>query len=330
MALDTISPPVPTGTGAQRRGGGRWGLAFKIAVSAGLLVWLFAFMDRGALESRLAGADWGWLAAGALVKSLTVPFAALRWRSVAALTGVRFSRLDALRLSMVSVFLGQALPGAVGADIVRGWLTVRMGFPVAATMLALVADRLAALAGVALLVLAGLPHLLERAPGPAGMVAAVGAGMVGLGCVALFFIDRAPLPGFLRRPAVNAVRDMVADMRRSLGTVGAGGALLWSVLVHLCTIAAAALFVRALGIPASLLDCFVATPFSIIAAALPVSLAGWGARESSMAAGFALLGLAPEDAVAVALLIGVSALLMALPGAAVWLWWRPGAAAAGR
>lgn len=326
MTNDDASPAgsaAPSLDAGGARHGRRLAAAAKVAVSLGLLAWLFAYTDRAALQARLAGAAWEWLGLGFALKASTLPCAALRWRSVATLAGIGFSRLDALRLTLASVFLGQALPGAVGGDIVRGWLTMRLGHPAAAVILAMVVDRVAALLGVTVLVLAGLPHLTALAPAGAGQAVALAAALVCAGAALLFTLDRLPLPGFLRWAGVAALQELASGMRRALLTVKGGEALLWSVLVHVCTVAAAIAYVRALGVPASLLDCLAVVPFSIIAAALPVSLAGWGMREGSMAAGFALLGLAPEDAVAVSLLIGVSGLLMSLPGAPVWLLWRP-------
>lgn len=300
-------------------------LVAKIAVSIGLLAWIVGYIDREALTARLTGALWPWLLAGFAVKSLTVPLAALRWRAAGAMAGARMGVMDALRVTFASLFLGQALPGAVGGDIVRGWLTTRLGFGVAAVVLALVVDRLAALLGVAALMLAGLPHLSGFAPPGAQPLVLGAAAAMCLGTAALLFADRIPLPRWLRRPAIEAMRDLIAGMRGRFGAVAGGQALLYSVGVHFCTVVAAALFAHALGAPVSLLDCLAVVPFSIVAASLPVSLAGWGVREGAMVAGFSLLGLAAADGVALSLLIGLSVLVMALPGAVVWLSWRPGA-----
>jgi glycosyltransferase 2 family protein len=52
-------------------------------------------------------------------------------------------------------------------------------------------------------------------------------------------------------------------------------------------------------------------------------MAGWGVREGSLAAGFALFGVATADSVLLSLMIGVTILLVSLPGAPIWLAWRP-------
>lgn len=305
--------------------------AVKIGVSVAVLASIVAYADWRQIYGQLAAASWQWLLLGFVVKSSSAPLAALRWRAVAGAAGADISRADAMRVTWASLFLGQALPGALGGDLVRGWLTVRLGFALSATMLALAADRVAALVGVVIPLLAGLPRLTAATSFELAAVILAAAAAVCVAATGLAFADLAPLPGFIRKIAVvAALRDMVRDMRARLGGRSGAAALGWSVSVHLCTIGAVWCFAHAVGFPASLLDCLAVTPFSIIAAAMPVSLAGWGVREGAFAAGFALLGLPAEGAVAVSLLIGASVLLMSLPGGVIWLLWRRSPSAAMR
>ncbi|PNQ96029.1 hypothetical protein C1S70_25715 [Azospirillum argentinense] len=58
---------------------------------------------------------------------------------------------------------------------------------------------------------------------------------------------------------------------------------------------------------------------TIFAAALPISLNGWGVREGAFVAGFALYGLGATDALALSLMIGLSVTLSSLPGGLLWL-----------
>lgn len=318
------APPPPVGASAAPRpnGGGRWALALKAAVSLGVLGFLFSQADWPTIGARLAEASPWLLALGFAVKALTIPFAAERWRAIAALAGARFTRGVSVRLMMVSLLFGQVLPGALGGDLARGWLTWRLGHAPSAVMMALAVDRLAALAGVALLLAAGLPRLLDAAPPAVGWLLAAAAGLAAAGLTAALHIDRLPVPGFVRRSRLSALFDAAARMRAAVTWRSGAAALFHSVAVHVCTVGAAYVFAQALALPISFIDCLAVTPLAIVAMALPVSLAGWGMREGAMVAGFALFGVAPEGALLVSLLIGISVLFMALPGAAVWLAWR--------
>lgn len=298
---------------------GRLLFAAKLAVTAGILAILLGQADWGRLSSRLAHATPELLLLGLVAKAMTIPFAAERWRMIGRAVGVRLSPGLSLRLMMVSLFFGQMLPGALGGDLVRGWLTWRSGQPPAAVATALLLDRLAALAGVVLLMVLGLPHLLTVVPWSLAAVVLAMAGSVVVGFAALVHLDRLPWPAAWRHPLLTRLLSLAGSMRGALSHRAALVALGHSVAVHLSTIAATLVFAHALAIPISPLDALAVMPFTITMMALPISLAGWGVREGSMVAGFALFGVAGEDALLVSLLIGLSVTLMALPGGLVWL-----------
>lgn len=319
MTQTPLSAGIPPSTSPPVSWRGRLLFAAKIAVTVGILVLLVRQADWGRLTDRLSNAAPEWLLLGLAAKAMTIPFAAERWRMIGRAVGLRLSSGLSLRLMMVSLFFGQMLPGALGGDLVRGWLTWRSGQPPAAVATALLLDRLAALAGVVLLVLLGLPHLLTVVPGSLAAAVLAMAGGVAAGFALLVHADRIPWPAGWRHPLLVRLLALAGNMRGALSHRAALVALGHSVAVHLSTIAATLIFAQALSIPIRPLDALAVMPFTITAMALPISLAGWGVREGSMVAGFALFGVAGEDALLVSLLIGLSVTLMALPGGLVWL-----------
>lgn len=310
-----LPPPAASPAGLR----GRLLFTAKIAVTLGVLSLLLTQADWARLTERLAHASPGLLALGFAVKAMTIPFAAERWRMIGTSVGVRLSAWLSLRLMMASLFFGQVLPGALGGDLVRGWLTWRSGQPPTAVATALVLDRLAALAGVVILMLVGLPHLVTVIPWPLAAAVLAMTGCVVGGLVALVQIDRLPWIAGLTHPLAGRLRALSSNLRAALTHRGALEALGHSIAVHLCTIAATLVFAAALSIPVHPLDALAIMPFTITAMALPISLAGWGIREGSMVAGFALFGMVGDDALLISLLIGLSVTLMALPGGLAWL-----------
>jgi glycosyltransferase 2 family protein len=306
----------------EKTSAGRRALYVKAVVSAAILAWLLARADLGAAGERLAGAAPAWLAIGFAVKALTIPLASERWRAVARAAGGAMEFGVGLKLMAASLFLGQALPGAVGGDIVRGWMTHRQGLPASATVAALAADRILALVGVMIVLAFGLPRLIAASPDVAGPATAAACALTAVAAGAALWADKIPLPVALARwRPVAALRHATASMRRGEAPRLLGLALAYATAVHFCTVLAAVAYAHALDMPATFVDCLAVVPFSIIAAALPLSLAGWGVREGSMMAGFVLIGLPGDDGLLLSLLIGASVLLLSLPGAPVWLAW---------
>jgi len=52
---------------------------------------------------------------------------------------------------------------------------------------------------------------------------------------------------------------------------------------------------------------------------MPVSIAGWGVRESGMVIGLGYFGVHSESALALSVLYGISTLLVTIPGLFLWL-----------
>ncbi|WP_353858950.1 lysylphosphatidylglycerol synthase transmembrane domain-containing protein [Azospirillum formosense] len=311
--MPTDAQTLPAG-----KSGGRLMLLAKLAVTLAVLGVLGFKADWPSLLARVADAEPVWMAAGFLAKLLAVVFAGERWRDALHAAGERVSRWLAIRLMFTSLFFGQVLPGALGGDVVRGWLTYRGGASSTAVVVALVLDRLLALTGCILLLFLGLPHLVATAPPSVAWAGPAAVFLLALGLVAGLQVDRMPLPDFLMRPPVRAARAQVARLRGALLSRMALVGLAHSAAVHLCTIVAVIAYAHALDIPMRPLDALAVVPMTIFAAALPISLNGWGVREGAFVAGFALYGLGATEALALSLMIGLSVTVSSLPGGPLW------------
>jgi uncharacterized membrane protein YbhN (UPF0104 family) len=319
MSLGTVvESPLSTRHATPWRG--RAAFVLKLAVTAGVLGLLLGRADWQSIGGRLAAVSPGLLILAFAVKMTTVPFAAARWQAAAGALGARISYPTSLKVTLIGLFFGQVLPGGLGSDLVRGWLTWREGYAPSSVALALVLDRLAALFGVVVVLAAGLPHLIASAPPAVAWGAPIALAAVAAGLTAALLVDRLPLPRALRRlgPVVTLLNS-AARLRAAVTGRQALAGLGFSVGVHMCTIAATLLYARALGIGLNVLDGLAAVPLTIVAAALPISLGGWGVREGSMVASLGLFGVPADEALLLSLMIGLSVLVMSVPGGLVWL-----------
>jgi glycosyltransferase 2 family protein len=57
----------------------------------------------------------------------------------------------------------------------------------------------------------------------------------------------------------------------------------------------------------------------ILIATIPVSIAGWGVRESAMVLAFSFAGLAENDGLIVSILYGAATLVVGAIGGIVWI-----------
>jgi uncharacterized membrane protein YbhN (UPF0104 family) len=83
----------------------------------------------------------------------------------------------------------------------------------------------------------------------------------------------------------------------------------------------AAIFVlsRSVGIDVAFVQFMILLPPVILATILPISIGGWGMRETAMVFTLSLVGVEPERAFALSILVGILTLVMSLPGGVLWL-----------
>jgi uncharacterized membrane protein YbhN (UPF0104 family) len=261
---------------------------------------------------------WALLAAAGITLVTTV-LCAWRWTIVARGLGVSLPLPTAIAAYYRSQFLNTALPGGVLGDVHRG---VRHGQDVGDVgrgLRAVAWERTTAQAVQAALtvcVLLAVPSPVRSAMPTALMI----AGLVALGLVCI--IRALPRRGSSR--TARTLRAAAADIREGLlpGHV-------WPSLVLASALVVAGyttiflVAARTVGTTASTLTLVPLAMLSLLAAAVPTNVGGWGPREGVAAWLFAAAGLGADQGVATATVFGVMALVASLPGAVVLVgdWW---------
>lgn len=324
--MDKISGPLAlsswTAGGKKSFAASRLGLLGKFMISAALLAFLSRKVEWPAVSLRLATAAPHPLAAALCLLMVAVVLAALRWRMLVQQGAARMSVMTAINLTFAGLFFGQVLPATVGGDVVRGVFAGRSGLAWQDVVSGIVLDRFTALIASAILILAGLPWLSAIAIDGALLLvwtALASLGLVGILAMALCG-DLLPLPSwFGRRQWVASALNLTKRVRVGLSSRAGLAALALSIIIHLTTIAIVLLIGAALGVAVSPLAGFVIVPLAVLAAAVPVSLNGWGVREGVMVSGLALFGISSGDAFLISVLLGFGITLSALPGSLTWL-----------
>ena len=60
-------------------------------------------------------------------------------------------------------------------------------------------------------------------------------------------------------------------------------------------------------------------PIILLVSAIPLSIGGWGIRESAMIIGLSIAGISKNYALAVSVIYGLLLIISALPGLALWI-----------
>lgn len=293
----------------------------KAAISAVLLYFSLRRVDLGHIGERLAGLDWRWLAAVLVLMTVQVCFNALRWRGIVEVCGVALRVRAALAYTFVGQFFSQVLPSTIGGDAMRVWLLARdAGAGWSAAIYSVFIDRVVGVATLATLVTVCLPWTLVRVQDPVARLALVALGIGALFATFVFLALGHRRLTILERWWPTRHLATISRLAWKLCTSSAAPKVATiAISVHLLTVLETWAAARAAHASADVVEImFVVLPV-ILVATIPISIAGWGVRESAMVMAFSYAGLAESDGLIVSLIYGAGTLALGIAGGIVWV-----------
>lgn len=284
--------------------------------------WLSDLLRRlSVMPLRLVAAAFAFMAANILVAAWR--YQVVMRDLVVSGRAVRFSTIVAL--NWFSLFVSYILPLPFLADATRaGYLRGVLRLPARTAVESVVFDRVAALVGLVIFGLAGLPIQAQYGVSAASLrlQGAIWGAALAMG-LTLALVYRNP------GKAPRALRALV-DSLQSFGRLYATpGRFLLQLAISAAYVASFAGTVLAVGhgIGASLdlpivLAC---TAVIFLAQNIPIFWGGWGGREAAVIATLgSIKGIGIERGLAISILVGTISMLVSLPGGILLLIHRPG------
>jgi uncharacterized membrane protein YbhN (UPF0104 family) len=296
-------------------------LAIKVAVSIALLVLALRKVDFSAVAEQVDLTTLWWLAFAVAAVILQVFFGAMRWREIAQVCGAPLTVWNAFRLNMIAAFFNQALPSSIGGDATRVWFVSRSGAGWRAAGYSVLIDRAIGLTVLALLVIASLPWSLRLIADPQGRIALLLVDTVAIGGGIGFLLLGLLRWRWLTRWQLVRHAQACSEIagRLILSRVHALPLIVLSLLVNVLNAVIAWTVVRSIGGGGSFAQIFLLMPPVMLVTTLPISIAGWGLREATMALAFGYAALRPEDGVSASLLFGVVNFVAGVLGGLIWI-----------
>jgi glycosyltransferase 2 family protein len=299
---------------------GRILIFIQWGVSVVLVWYLLSKIDFAESFHALRNINVGLLMASVVQLALQPVLGALRWVLVVRALGGELRFATALRYVWIGTFFSQALPGVVGGDVVRIWLYWRDGAGHRLAINSVALGTVIMMLSLFILVAAVQPGLVARSGSlvatwlPLLMLAAAASGLA-----MLMFSDRLVRRFYHLRP-FRAISYLAVDARQTLLHPFIFAALtVISILAYLNMAITVWLIALALGLNVSVTDCLVLVPVVVLAATIPISVGGWGVRESAIVVLFATIGVSSGHALTLSVLFGIAGILVSLPGVALWL-----------
>jgi hypothetical protein len=292
----------------------------KAAISLALLSVALHFVNFAILRERFYRLDYAWVAAALIALACQVVLVSLRWELIAHTCGARLTLRQAVLYNFIGSFFSQVLPSTIGGDAARIWLLARNTGAWKSAIFSVLVDRIAGLVWLAVLVLVSLPWslaLIQNSTARAALIVIGAAGAAApCGLFLLSQLGRTPLGQWKAMRHLTNIATIAWTVLGSLRTGAPVAAL--SVTVHLITVLVLWFCARAIGSPFTLVNSVLLIPPVILIAAVPISIGGWGVRESVMLAAFAYAGLPNGDGLLVSILFGICSFVIGAFGGIAW------------
>jgi uncharacterized membrane protein YbhN (UPF0104 family) len=308
----------------------------KVAVSLGLIAYLFMRMDLSQLGETLRRANYVYLLPAGVLYVAAMTNAAFKWYVLLRAQGIRVPFRAILGYTYIGFFFNNFLPANVGGDVMRGYGLARYTERTAEAAISVIVDRIVGLvafmvsavgsAAVAILVLQRSE--LEGVEAAAVVSLIVVAGGFG---IILSRRVRVLLANVFRwkplqplSPLYGRASGAIGAYRYRYGALAAAFGL--SLLTLVLTNFTDYLLAQSLGGGMPLIYIFVFNPIIAFVLLVPISIGGLGVTQAIYPFFYGLVHVPANLAFAVALLKQLVIYATSLPGGV--LWWR-GRAGAG-
>jgi uncharacterized protein (TIRG00374 family) len=310
---------------------------FQLSVTIGVLYWVYHDPQRRAqMAEAIRNADYRWVGMGILAYAVVEIAAAFRWNVLLKVQKIRLTLARLTGLFFIGMFYNQFLPGGTGGDIIKSYYLLKeTPDKKAGALLAVVFDRfigLVALVAITATLISLRYDFLSQKSETRDLLWLL---LFLLGTSVAFLLATFVISGFKllhSLPARFPGRDRLIEISAAYhlyahhwrATLVAFGA---SVVAHLATFATFLCAAYALGARVPLLDFFAVMPVERTISALPISFAGIGLREKVLQIMLnGLCGVPEAKAILIGSLSFLIILLCCLPGAVVYLFYKPSGA----
>jgi uncharacterized protein (TIRG00374 family) len=311
---------------------------FQLSVTIAVLYWVYHDPTRRAqMVEAIRNAQYRWVVMGILAYLVVEIAAAFRWHVLLKVQKISLSPPRLMALFFIGMFYNQFLPGGTGGDIIKSYYLLKeTPDKKAGALLAVVFDRfigLVALVAITATLISLRYGFLSQKPETRNLLWLL---LLLLGSSVAFLLSTFIISGFNllhSLPARFPGRDKLIEISAAYhlyahhwrATLVAFAA---SLVAHLATFTTFLFAAYALGAYVPLLDFFSVMPVERTISALPISFAGIGLREKVLQIMLnGLCGVPEATAILIGSLSFLIILLCCLPGAVIYLFYKPSGAA---
>lgn len=294
-------------------------IPFKILLSLVCLYWAVTHLDFHSTkklfysQNTLLAFGLGVLMAGVQTTLGSIRFGTLLKN---AAYPIRF--WEAMQIAWIGGFFSQAAFSMVSGDAMRIWFLVQSKLTLKRATYFIMIDRGLGLLALLLLSLGCIPFLFQMPFIPNLLPLLIGLAIIGLFSIFVLYFAFKKWGYKIQNTWVFELLLLSKQIfsRSFQSTILIA---LFSFLIHICNVIAVYLFMKCFDVPIGFIECAIVMLPAMLMVMLPISIGGWGVRESVLIFGFGFFGVPAETALTVSILWGLALLVSLLPGSFLFL-----------
>jgi uncharacterized protein (TIRG00374 family) len=301
----------------------RYGSIIRFLISIVLLARAIQAIDWVRVQAAVPTIDWKWLLLSLLILLISYSICSQRWAFIMQAAGFRKSAMDYLRLYFAGGLINQGLPTTLGGDSYRAIAAHRIlqknytettSLPY--SFMGVLLDRSMGLAGLCILgaigIAVGGSVLGEWVP-QLGLALLL-VMLLGSVCIATLLKWHISKKIYVKLMQGLKIQHPLAATEATWGLTHLWWQILIAILIHCFALLAFWACLKACHVDAPIEALLIGIPALGLLMLLPISISGWGLRETSLASILALWGLDPSLVILSSILYGIIILISYLPG----------------
>lgn len=300
----------------------------SVALRFGITLILFVLLGKSiswpTLLEALLHVRLGMASLSLVVGAGGIVLSAYQWRCLLHGEGIRLDLADLVNLYVVGIAFSHFLPTGMGGDAVKAFYVGRESGNSAGSASAVILCRVIGFVGMLLIAAPALliwhAHLRLELITTFALLSLLVGGMIGGALISVTWLPRLLRPAWKNRRVFAKVAQvgetLLAALRRPRFIAIA---LVYGIVFWLLAILNCYAYGSALGIHVPAYFYVIVVPLIALVAFLPISINGFGLRESAYVYTFSTMHVTPAAALLLALLLDTQALLFGIAGGCVYL-----------
>jgi uncharacterized protein (TIRG00374 family) len=298
-------------------------VALKILVTIFLFYFLIKKIDVFQVINTIKNISFKWAFVAISLMLLQILLAGLRWYWVSAMLNANIKLKKALSFMFIGQFFGQLLPSSIGGDGMRLFMTHKEGIPLGRASSSILCDRgLGLMINIILPVLAYFILPIYWDPGFVKLMHGLNVfASIAIGALLFLYFGQDFIIRILKKiHLIRRVANLIHDMHKVVFTHSHTPRLYAiSASVQILSVFIFYSIGRGLHIHLPIESLFIIIPSVMLITVIPLTIAGWGIRESAMVIGLSFIGVSQIQSFAISFTFGLLLIAATLPGFILWI-----------